>query len=112
MSLGQNHNVRIVNKLFKKLTKFKYLGITVRNWTDILEQIKFKKCMCYFLLSSVNSWAYLFPICNNNVPSQIKFRKHNREQNYMNREQIFKQAILYSPLILHSNFLIKKVSIY
>jgi hypothetical protein len=37
---GQNQNIRIVNKLFEKMSKFKYLGMTLTNQNDIHDEIK------------------------------------------------------------------------
>jgi hypothetical protein len=37
---GQNENIRIANELFEKVAKFKYLGMTLKNQTDICDEIK------------------------------------------------------------------------
>jgi hypothetical protein len=37
---GQNQNIRIANELFEKVTKFKYLGMTLTNQNDIHDEIK------------------------------------------------------------------------
>jgi hypothetical protein len=37
---GQNQNIRIANELFEKVTKFKYLQMTLTNQNDIHEEIK------------------------------------------------------------------------
>jgi hypothetical protein len=36
----QNHNIKIVNRLFKNVAKFKYLGMTVTDQNVIHEEIK------------------------------------------------------------------------
>jgi archaellum component FlaC len=37
---GQNQNIRIANELFENVEKFKYLGTTLTNQTDIRDEIK------------------------------------------------------------------------
>jgi hypothetical protein len=37
---GQNHEMKIVNRCFKNVVQFKYLGTTVRNQNLIQEEIK------------------------------------------------------------------------
>jgi hypothetical protein len=50
---GQNQNVRIANKSFEKMTKFKYLATTLTNQNDIYDEIKSR-------LNSVNACYYSF----------------------------------------------------
>jgi hypothetical protein len=40
LNSGQNQNIRIANESFKKMAKFKYLGMTLTNQNDILDEIK------------------------------------------------------------------------
>jgi hypothetical protein len=37
---GQNQNIRKVNESFEKVAKFKYLGTTLTNQSDIRDEIK------------------------------------------------------------------------
>jgi archaellum component FlaC len=39
-NLGQNQNIRIANELCENVAKFKYLGTTLSNQTDIHDEIK------------------------------------------------------------------------
>jgi hypothetical protein len=39
-TVGQNHNIKVANKSFKTVAKFKILGIMVINQNDIHEEIK------------------------------------------------------------------------
>jgi glutaredoxin-related protein len=39
-NLGQNQSIRIPNKSFENVTKFKYLGITLTNQNEIHDEIK------------------------------------------------------------------------
>jgi hypothetical protein len=37
---GQNHNIKVDNKFFKRVEQFKYLGTTLTNRNSIQEEIK------------------------------------------------------------------------
>jgi glutaredoxin-related protein len=39
-NLGENQNIRIANKSFENVAKFKYLGMTVTTKNEILDEIK------------------------------------------------------------------------
>jgi hypothetical protein len=40
LNSGQNQNIRIANELFENVAKFKYLGMTLTNQSDIHDEIK------------------------------------------------------------------------
>jgi len=37
---GQNQNIRIADESFENVAKFKYMGTTLRNHSDIFDEIK------------------------------------------------------------------------
>jgi hypothetical protein len=57
--VGQIHNVKIANKYFKNVTKLKYLGVTITNYSHIHEKIK----------SRINSWNSCYHSLQNVFPS-------------------------------------------
>jgi hypothetical protein len=50
--LGQNRNISTANESFEKVTKFRYLGTTLKNQNDIHNEIKNR-------LNSGNACAHL-----------------------------------------------------
>jgi hypothetical protein len=55
---GQNQNIRIANELFKKVAKFKYLGIRLTNLNDIHDEIKSRLNLgnaCYYSVQNISS---------------------------------------------------------
>jgi hypothetical protein len=60
---GQNHNVKITNKLFETAEKFRCLGTTVTNQNYIYEEIKKKIKFGECLLPLISeSFVFLYPI--------------------------------------------------
>jgi hypothetical protein len=55
---GQNQNIRIVNESFENVTRFKYLGMTLTNENDIIDEIKSRTNSgnaCYYSVQNLLS---------------------------------------------------------
>jgi hypothetical protein len=55
---GQNHNIRIADKLFENVEKFKYLETTLTNQNDIHDEIKSRLnsgTACYYSVQNLLS---------------------------------------------------------
>jgi hypothetical protein len=50
---GQNCNIKIANRSFKNVAKFRYLGMTVTNQNLVKEEIKRRLNACYHLLQNL-----------------------------------------------------------
>jgi len=37
---GQNHNLGTANEVFDKVTKFKYVGMTIKNQTGFIKKLR------------------------------------------------------------------------
>jgi hypothetical protein len=62
---GQNHNIKIDNKSFKRVEQFKYLGTTVTNRNSIQEEIKIRFKLgnaCYHSVQDLLSSSLLSKI--------------------------------------------------
>jgi hypothetical protein len=59
---GQNQNIRIANKLFENVSRFKYLGMTLTNQNDIHDEIKSRFKLgnaCYYSVQNLLSSCLL-----------------------------------------------------
>jgi NAD-specific glutamate dehydrogenase len=78
---GQNQNIRVANKSFQNVEKFKYLGITLTNQNNIHDEIK----------SGLNSGNVCYhSVLNPLIPVSYKKKL---------KIKIYKTAIL--PVLLH-----------
>jgi hypothetical protein len=64
LKIGQKHNIKIVNRSFEDVAKFKYLGTTLTDQNHMHEEIK----------SRLNSWN----ACCSSVHSLLSFRLLSR----------------------------------
>jgi hypothetical protein len=64
--VGQNWDIKIVNRSFENVSQFKYLGITVTNQNFIQEEIK--RRLSSGILAGIQSRVFCLPVCcQNNV---------------------------------------------
>jgi hypothetical protein len=61
---GQNHDIKIADRSFKKVVQFKYLGMTVANQNLIQEEIK----------SRLNSGNACYHSVQNHLSSRLLFK--------------------------------------
>jgi hypothetical protein len=60
---GQNQNIRIANELFENVVKFKYLGTTLTNQSDLHDKIKRRLNLGNACYHSVQK-SFVFPSHN------------------------------------------------